>query len=435
MNVCQQTLVLIDNDATVSEVNQKLVKSTLKYMFYHIPEDHTFCLDTYEHDVSGNEDFTGEASDLVFAADKLEFAAKDSNLSDTLCEIITKWRQSDFACRNILVFTDGLEGASINHEKEELYYLIENSEYPVYIVMLEQENNADAKKGLSAISVTSGGKLFESDFPGSDAAVDKQLSEMIFSSMDEYSQVHWMRYEEDDTGIGENEETGEEETVSAEEYETDELTQDVAGEPAMFDGQVVYEYERTPGFFDGSGAIILSAALITAGLLAGILGGLVIMKRRRKAYRSVSRPAVSEEELFDDYELGGMSTTELNTGVGSETVFLSDDDICGGNPTRLLDSPCTVITLTDKGEDKRSYKIALAGPMSIGRGNCDVTITGDDALSKRHCELFEREGDIYVKDLASANGTRVNGVKVREERLRGGDELKIGSRAYLVGMT
>ena len=211
--------------------------------------------------------------------------------------------------------------------------------------------------------------------------------------------------------------------------------QDAADEPALFDGQVVYEYDRTPGFFDGSGAVILSAALITAGLLAGILGGLVIMKRRRKAYRSVSIPAAPEEELFDDYELGGMSTTELNNDAGSETVFLSDDDICYGKPTRLLDNPCPVITLTDTGEDKRSYRIALAGPMSIGRGNCDVTITGDDALSKRHCELFEREGDIYVKDLASSNGTRVNGVKIKEERLKGGDELKIGSRAYLVGVT
>ena len=39
MHVCGQTLVLVDNDATVSAVNRKIVKATLKYMFYHMPED------------------------------------------------------------------------------------------------------------------------------------------------------------------------------------------------------------------------------------------------------------------------------------------------------------------------------------------------------------------------------------------------------------
>ena len=36
MRVCGQTLVLVDNDATVSDVNQKIVKTTLKYLFYKI---------------------------------------------------------------------------------------------------------------------------------------------------------------------------------------------------------------------------------------------------------------------------------------------------------------------------------------------------------------------------------------------------------------
>ena len=432
MHVCGQTLVLVDNDATVSEVNRKLVRSTLKYMFYHLPEGRTFCLETYEHDLCGEEQYTDESPDLVFAADKLEFAAKDSNLTDTLCEVITRWKQSDFACRDIVVFTDGLEGSSTDHEKEELYYLLENSDYPVYVVMLDQENNTGARKGLSAIAVTSGGKLYTSDFPGSDGAVDRQLSELIFSSMDEYYQAHWKQYEEDEPVSGEDlQMTDTEEPSAVEEYETDEYEQDDVLESSVIDGRVVYEYDNTPGFFDGSGILIMSAGLITAGLVAGILGGLVIMKRRRRAYRSMSKPPVEEEKYFDDYELGGMSTTELT----KDTVLFDGDDEYDGSPTRLLDGYCPVITLTDTAAEKRSYRIALARSMSIGRGNCDVTITGDDALSKKHCELFEKGGDVYVKDLSSANGTRVNGIKILEEKLSEGDELKIGSRAYLVGMT
>ena len=68
--------------------------------------------------------------------------------------------------------------------------------------------------------------------------------------------------------------------------------------------------------------------------------------------------------------------------------------------------------------------------MSIGRSKCDVVITGDDALSKRHCELSEEEGRVYVADLSSSNGTKVNGRKISKQELFDNDELSIGSRTY-----
>ena len=123
MHVCGQTLILIDNDATVSAVNQKLVNATLKYMFYHLPGQRAFGVNTYEHDLTAEESYMTEPGDLVCEAEKIEYAAKDSNLSDTLCEVISRWKESDFACRDILVFTDGIEGAALDHEKEELYFI------------------------------------------------------------------------------------------------------------------------------------------------------------------------------------------------------------------------------------------------------------------------------------------------------------------------
>ncbi len=416
MHVCGQTLVLVDNDATESPVNQKIVKATLKYIFYHMPENRTFCLCTYEHDVSSDEVFSGDVNDLVCAADGIEFSPKDSNLTDTLSEVVGRWKNSDFACRDIVVFTDGLEGGALGHEKEEMYYLLENSGYPVYIVMLEQDNNAEARKQLSAIAVTSGGRLFSSEFEGSDAEVDRQLTEMIFSAMDEYAIGHWGQYEES--------EDFSEEYFEGEDYEgedtEDEYTEDVEAEEYGVEGfpedGVVYEYSQDQGFFAGTGALILSAALILAGLLAGVLGGFLIMKRKRAGH--TVRQVPEYEEYFDDYELSGADTEALN----------APDD----GATRLLSGSCRMLTLTDNSGSGRSYRVCLTAPMSVGRGDCDVMITGDDALSKRHCELYESDGSIYVRDLASANGTRVNGVKVSREKLKNGDELTIGARTYAV---
>ena len=125
-----------------------------------------------------------------------------------------------------------------------------------------------------------------------------------------------------------------------------------------------------------------------------------------------------EEEYFEDFELNGV-----------ETVMLGGDS--GG--TRLLDTNGKLVTLTDC-ESSRAYRIVLCGSMSVGRGGCDVTITGDDALSKRHCELYEDEGEVYVKDLASSNGTKVNGVRISAIKLKNDDRLTIGARTYAVGI-
>lgn len=66
-------------------------------------------------------------------------------------------------------------------------------------------------------------------------------------------------------------------------------------------------------------------------------------------------------------------------------------------------------------------------PLVIGRlAECDVVLS-DDSVSRRHAEVTRRTGDIYVRDLGSTNGTKVNGAGVRERRLLDGDEIRVGS--------
>lgn len=66
-------------------------------------------------------------------------------------------------------------------------------------------------------------------------------------------------------------------------------------------------------------------------------------------------------------------------------------------------------------------------PLVIGRlPECDVVL-GDPNVSRRHAELRRTEEGIVVTDLGSTNGTRVNGVPVREHQLDSGDEITVGS--------
>src|SRR5262245_22356129 len=67
------------------------------------------------------------------------------------------------------------------------------------------------------------------------------------------------------------------------------------------------------------------------------------------------------------------------------------------------------------------------------RAYCDVVIA-DPSLSKRHCVLVKTDGLLIVRDLASTNGTKVKGQKVRWAALLPDDRIALGSyklRIYL----
>jgi len=67
------------------------------------------------------------------------------------------------------------------------------------------------------------------------------------------------------------------------------------------------------------------------------------------------------------------------------------------------------------------------GPVTLGRlPECDVVLN-DPNVSRRHAEFRRTADGVVVTDLGSTNGTRVNGVPVREQQLVSGDEVTVGS--------
>lgn len=64
-------------------------------------------------------------------------------------------------------------------------------------------------------------------------------------------------------------------------------------------------------------------------------------------------------------------------------------------------------------------------PCTIGRKDCDVVLD-DRLVSRRHAELKIVEHKLVIEDLASTNGTRVNGKAVAQKRLAPNDLITIG---------
>jgi predicted component of type VI protein secretion system len=67
------------------------------------------------------------------------------------------------------------------------------------------------------------------------------------------------------------------------------------------------------------------------------------------------------------------------------------------------------------------------------REYCDVQID-HPSLSKRHCVLVKTDGLLVIRDLATTNGTKVKGQKIRWAALLPDDKIALGSikfRVYL----
>ncbi len=77
--------------------------------------------------------------------------------------------------------------------------------------------------------------------------------------------------------------------------------------------------------------------------------------------------------------------------------------------------------------DRKGQTYELAEELTVGRaGGCQITLD-DTYVSQLHARVFRRDGQLYVEDLGSTNGTYLNRKKVTAPiAIRKGDRLQIG---------
>ena len=75
----------------------------------------------------------------------------------------------------------------------------------------------------------------------------------------------------------------------------------------------------------------------------------------------------------------------------------------------------------------------LSAKTTIGRGPANTIQIEDDSVSAQHAHLTYHNGQWYVRDADSSNGTYVNGQLASEPTLVGeGDRLYIGNIAFQI---
>jgi pSer/pThr/pTyr-binding forkhead associated (FHA) protein len=78
---------------------------------------------------------------------------------------------------------------------------------------------------------------------------------------------------------------------------------------------------------------------------------------------------------------------------------------------------------------RRGRVFELGEEVTVGRSpGCAVSLEDDTFTSSVHARVYRRNGELWLEDLGSTNGTWLNDAKVGSpERLQSGDHVKIGS--------
>ena len=102
---------------------------------------------------------------------------------------------------------------------------------------------------------------------------------------------------------------------------------------------------------------------------------------------------------------------------------------------RLPDESPTLSWLVVVGGPRRGklYRIKRSG-LTIGREKDNDIVLEDETVSRHHARLMVEPGignpQVYIQDLASANGTFINGNRRVREQLHDEDRIAIGGTIF-----
>lgn len=87
------------------------------------------------------------------------------------------------------------------------------------------------------------------------------------------------------------------------------------------------------------------------------------------------------------------------------------------------------VTVNDQ---QLSTYLITDNPLTIGRDPAQaLAIIQEAIVSKLHCSIFYRDGQVVIKDLNSTNGTYVNEEKIGEQALQDHDVVYLGKKGTI----
>ncbi len=165
--------------------------------------------------------------------------------------------------------------------------------------------------------------------------------------------------------------------------------------------------------------------------LEGELASAALAHARHRGYRIPERPSVA---IVASAALRRGAIAVRATFAG--TAPLPDASGPAVDRTRVhplagIAAPSALLRVV--GPDGVDRRLAVGDrPFGIGRDADNDLVVADPLLSRHHARIVPRNGRLVLGDLASRNGTRVNGRLVLEAVLGPGDRVELGGTLIVI---
>ena len=129
---------------------------------------------------------------------------------------------------------------------------------------------------------------------------------------------------------------------------------------------------------------------------------------------------------MDDKEVEKWLLATNNTTIPHmEGTGLADRMELAANLLSGMGERPIVQSLIYKTSGSKVHSIPLKGSMVFGRSDEADFVLESTIVSRKHFEIVCEEGNVFLRDLESANGVTVNGAMTKEKWLVDGDMIEV----------
>lgn len=162
------------------------------------------------------------------------------------------------------------------------------------------------------------------------------------------------------------------------------------------------------GFWQANQTPLLLAAVAIAVIVVFVLW--IFRRRRREVFPEIRSEVPAEAMTVD------LGLTQVEPQPAGERRPASSPGIHGKIEVVVGSQQISTYLVTDN-------------PLSIGRDPAQSLVIIQEAIvSKLHCQIFARSGQVFVKDLNSTNGVYLNEEKIDERELNDKDVVFLGKK-------
>lgn len=132
-------------------------------------------------------------------------------------------------------------------------------------------------------------------------------------------------------------------------------------------------------------------------------------------------------------ELAAIECTARSAKLETRT-FVAKISYTAGLLNALPATPAVPSLVFRRPDTSATECVPVGAGLTIGRGEgCEIRFEGRQELSRKHFTVRAEGGLFFVEDLASSNGTTIDGVEGRIARreLRDGDLIRAGGIVFL----